>query len=327
MKSEKDAKIASAQAAIDEVESMKKIQADIAKDMEGLRDEIGEEELEWAKKQYEKLKEYNEQKAEDEKELWETKLAYAEAGARGLSMIATRIFDGRQIARDNELRALEEWEEERIRMAGDNEEAKLRIREEAARKEAEIRKKQAQDNKKEAIFQIIIDTAMGIMKAIGANPILGIPLGAVIGALGAAQIATVIAQPLPQFAKGTDDSPEGFAEVGERGRELIRDGKTGKWSITPETSTVTYLTKHSQVITNAETERILSQDHNSRADEFLGKTIKQNRAPQIDYGKIGKAVGQELANIPSNITNFDENGVTKFVMGRSSKIKRLNKKY
>jgi len=42
---------------------------------------------------------------------------------------------------------------------------------------------------------------------------------------------------------------------------------------------------------------------------------------------IGQEVGKAVSTIPVNITNFDENGVTKYVMRRSTKITRLNKRY
>lgn len=44
-----------------------------------------------------------------------------------------------------------------------------------------------------------------------------------MGALGAAQIAMVSAQEIPQFWKGTDNAPEGFAWTQEKGAEVITD--------------------------------------------------------------------------------------------------------
>jgi len=261
------------------------------------------------------------------KEAEEKKQAIVKASAQVLSDLSTAFFDTRQNQRDIELQKIDEWEQSKIRLAGDNEEAKLRIEQEAERRRRAIKNKQAQDNKKEAMFQIAINTAQGVMATIGKGGFFASPLAMIVAAIGAAQLAIVAAKPVPQFAKGTDDSPEGFAEVGERGRELIKDGKTGKWSLTPNSSTVTYLTKHSQVITNAETERILAQDHNSKADGYLSGKTKQSSSQQIDYGKIGQEVGKQLTNIPINITNFDQDGVTKYVMRRSSKITRLNKRY
>lgn len=72
--------------------------------------------------------------------------------------------------------------------AGDNE----------AKKE-EIEKKYAKKQKSLAIIQAIINTALGITKAIGQGGILGFITGALVAAAGAAQIAVIASQPL---AKG-----------------------------------------------------------------------------------------------------------------------------
>lgn len=287
----------------------------------------GEEFLKAVEEATKRKKKADEEQIKSEEDKKQEILNSANDTADGLLKISRFVFDNRQQLRQNELDAISAWEDEQVRLAGDNENAKLRIQEQAEARRVEIKRKQARDNKAEAIFQIILDTAKGIMATIGQTGIFGLPASAIIGALGAAQVATVMARPLPQFAKGTNDSPEGFAEVGEKGRELIRDGRTGQWSLTPDKSTVTYLSKHSQVIPNAQTEQILKADPNIMADNYLKNRIIEVKAPQIDYNKIGEAVGKELKNIPINMTNFDERGVTNYVVKRSVRLQRLNKRY
>lgn len=75
-----------------------------------------------------------------------------------------------------------------LQTAGDNEE-----------KKAAIEKKYAKKQKSLAIIQAIINTALGITKAIGQGGILGFITGALVAAAGAAQIAVIASQPL---AKG-----------------------------------------------------------------------------------------------------------------------------
>jgi TP901 family phage tail tape measure protein len=260
--------------------------------------------------------------AKIEKEKWDTINKITQQAAQGLSRITTFAFDSRQASRENELRAIDKWEQERLALAGDNEDAKKAIEEEAEKRRQKIKIQQAKDDKKEAMFQIILDTAVNIVKSFP-----NVLQMALAGALGAAQLAIVANRPLPQFYKGTDDSPEGFAQVGERGRELVQDGKTKKWSLTPDKTTVAYLTKGSKVITNAETERVLAQDHNGRANQFLQSKVIVKDNNKINYKMIGQEVGKAVSTIPVNVTNFDEKGVTKYVMKRSSKITRLNKRY
>lgn len=72
-----------------------------------------------------------------------------------------------------------------------------------AKKEAEIKRKQFQANKKAQLTDIAINTAAAIVKTLAT---LGIPAGiagaAVAAALGLAQAAVVLAQPVPKFKDG-----------------------------------------------------------------------------------------------------------------------------
>ena len=67
-----------------------------------------------------------------------------------------------------------------------------------------IRQKQAAANKDADIFQATILTAQAVVAALGSIPFspANIALAATIGAAGAAQIAAIASQPLPQFAEG-----------------------------------------------------------------------------------------------------------------------------
>jgi len=103
-----------------------------------------------------------------------------------------------------------------------------------------------------SIGGIIANVALGITQALsdkGVAPYIRWLNAAAVGGVGAAQLAAVIAQPLPQFAKGTESSPEGYAVVGEKGHELVVEPSGKKW-VTPAKDTITYLRKGSKVIPN-----------------------------------------------------------------------------
>jgi TP901 family phage tail tape measure protein len=243
-----------------------------------------------------------------------------------VSQITRSIFDNQQIARENELRSIDNWEQRRIELAGDNAEAIEAIEKEAEKKRNEVRRRQAIADKKEALFQIAIQTAIGVARAISsANPILA----KIVAALGAAQAAVVAARPLPEFYKGTDNSPEGLAVVGDRyGRELIQDGKTGEYRVTPNKATVQYLSEGSKVFTNKETERILSSvDHNGIAVGKLSGAAQEKIKPAIDYNRLGKTFEDAVTKIPVSTTNFDQNGVRTFVTKGRNRTERLNNRY
>lgn len=112
-------------------------------------------------------------------------------------------------------------------------------------------RKRAQAQKAYDIANIITSTASAIMQTLeeyGATP-LGLALSAIVGATGAAQVARAASTPLPEFAKGTDNAPEGFAKVSEKGQELVVEPSGKKW-LTPAKESITYLKKGSKVIPN-----------------------------------------------------------------------------
>jgi len=61
------------------------------------------------------------------------------------------------------------------------------------------------------------------------------------------QLGTVIETPIPKYAKGTDNSPQGLAYVGEQGTEG-RINPDGSFELTPDKTTLTYLEKGTKII-------------------------------------------------------------------------------
>lgn len=115
-------------------------------------------------------------------------------------------------------------------------------------KKKEIQVRQAKFDKAMAIAQIGWSTAKAIIE-LWAKPGFpaAIPLVAMVSALGATQIATVLATPIPQYAEGTQDHPGGLAIVGDGGRsELVYSG--GSFYKTPATDTLVDLPAHSVVM-------------------------------------------------------------------------------
>ncbi|HNQ82475.1 MAG TPA: hypothetical protein PKM34_02460 [Bacteroidales bacterium] len=69
-----------------------------------------------------------------------------------------------------------------------------------------IAREQASRAKTQAIFSAVINTASAVISALATPPPwLGIVLAALVGGMGALQIATIASEPVPQFAKGKYD--------------------------------------------------------------------------------------------------------------------------
>ena len=79
----------------------------------------------------------------------------------------------------------------------------LKLEKEKEKELAKIERQQAIRDRVASLFKIAIDTATGIMQSVASSPLTGgLPWSAIVGAIGAAQTAAVLAQPLPQAARG-----------------------------------------------------------------------------------------------------------------------------
>lgn len=79
----------------------------------------------------------------------------------------------------------------------------LKLEKEKEKELAKIERQQAIRDRVASLFKIAIDTATGIMQSVASSPLTGgLPWSAIVGAIGAAQAAAVLAQPLPQAARG-----------------------------------------------------------------------------------------------------------------------------
>jgi hypothetical protein len=129
--------------------------------------------------------------------------AAAQAAGAVASTVSNAIFAADTQRRQEELAALQAQQEEELRLAGDNEQKKDLIKQKYALKEKDIKRKQAEADKKKAMLDIVINTAVAVVKAFATTgPIAGPVFAAIVGALGLAQLALVAAQPIPKFEKG-----------------------------------------------------------------------------------------------------------------------------
>ena len=175
-------------------------------------------------------------------------------------------------------------------------------KEELERRQRKIDLERAKFERAFNIGQIIAKTAVAVATALP-----NVILASIIAAIGAVQLATVLAQPLPKFAKGTKDSGKaGFAIVGEDGVEQI-ETKEGKKFLTPDVPTITYLPAHTKVTPNNE---LMLQKARETALYNSLKPIEynvNNSQQQIQIEKLENLMEQTVSAIKSkpvaHITN------------------------
>lgn len=152
-------------------------------------------------------------------------------------------------AKEKELERIEELAEHGAISEEESEARKRAAEDKTAAKNAEVEKKKAELQTRQAKFekamnitQTIMATSLAVTKALP-----NLVLAALVGAMGAAQLAMIIAQPIPKYAKGTKDHKGGLAWVGDGGKHegVITD--KGLW-VTPDTPTLIDLPKHAMVV-------------------------------------------------------------------------------
>src|SRR5690606_33597361 len=147
-------------------------------------------------------------------------------GALALDAINLVIEAGRRET-EQRIAQLERQKDIQLEFAGDSARAREQIEERFAKKKARILNKQAKDEKALSIMQAVVSTAVAVVKALAVGPPQGIVLAAIVGALGAAQIALIASQKIPQFEKGVRNFEGGTAMINEKRQEVVTtpDGK------------------------------------------------------------------------------------------------------
>lgn len=132
---------------------------------------------------------------------------------------------------------------------------KIALDEKQAKKEAEIKKKKFEADKKAALIQIAIDTALSIAKAFAQLGPIGGALGAALAAaMGLAQAAIISAQPVPKFGKGGKVKGRSHAQGGQ-----LIEAEGREWVI-----------KKSQSIKH---DKLLENINNDTADKFINSAF------------------------------------------------------
>lgn len=209
-------------------------------------------------------------KEELEQALKEKKEELLQAVFDFANQLGEQQFEAKLKKLDEESEENEEWAEEekeridRLEESGaiSKEEADARkalVDQQAAEREEQLAEKKKEIQKRQAIYEKAMNvakigwsTAAAIINIWRDVPkmdfgISATALSAVVAGLGAAQIASVLATPIPEYAHGTKDHPGGLAIVGDGGRPemVLASGMIYK---TPSTDTLVDLPKHATVL-------------------------------------------------------------------------------
>lgn len=226
---------------------------------------------------------------------------------------------------DKEYSRLETQKNIAIQFAGDSATAKAEIDKEYEERKRAIANREAKAKKKLAIFNAIIDTAQAVVSALP-----NYYLAAAVAILGAAEIALISSQQVPQYWRGTDNAYAGWAQVDEKGAEIHAD-KHGNIKSTGSTkgANLRYLEQGDKIITaekskammfNAELNGLLSSNN-------INTPIIVNNSGMTD-AQVDRIISGMAANKSGGITIIeDERGRRIHANNQSSRAMSMNNRY
>lgn len=269
--------------------------------------------------------------------------------AQTVTDIIDKVYQKKIQGLDNQLSAIDKNKQAEIdainETALSSEEKQRRIT--AAEKTAQAQSEQIEKRKKAvqiqqakfdkatSIANIIASTAEAVVKTLKSYPPPGnIALAAVVGAIGAAQLARAIATPIPQFAKGGTMKQSGLAIVGEEGVEL---GKTssGKQFLTPSVPTLTYLEAGTQITNKKDTyKKLMAMAASGIGINAHTMQLIQSRQKSTEFIELKEVMRNELTslrkayqNAPIHHTTVTKEGFQHQVQEGSRTVKYLNDLY
>jgi len=249
----------------------------------------------------------------------------AAAAMEAVSAISTEVFARMKANSDayyeNQFSLLEKEHETSIKYANNNVDAKTVLEEKYTARKLELKRQQAKQEKEMATFQALINVATGITSALTQAPPYSFILAALVGVMGAAQIASIQAQPLPQFYNGTMNASEGWAIVDELRPEVHTDKNGNLKSMGSSGGANLRYLEQGDKIYKSHADFFNEMDDATR---FGGITIEKNDS--FDYSQFDDIIGKHIANIQQNSINLDVKGFTTYQGRRNSRNRILNKK-
>lgn len=247
------------------------------------------------------------------KENWQAStVEIAEAGQEMYNFIA----NASQANFDSEKERLQNQYDVAIKYAGDNKAAQEKLADDLEKQKKDIANREAKAKKQQAIFNIAIDTAQAIVAALPNYVLAGI-----IAVLGAAQIAFVSSQKIPQYWMGGKH---------EGGLMMVNDGSGPNYKetiVTPDGKVMKPQGKNVVMNAPAGTEIYTKDQWDTKLSEMLqGKGIEmapaQNTYSGISKSDMRDAMLEAIGEQPQYHSNFDGNGATNYIIKKGN-ITRL----
>lgn len=194
------------------------------------------------------------------------------------------------------------------------------IEKRAEKQKEQLEKKKKKEQRKQAIIertnnliQAAVNTSLAVINALQTKPTpLGIALASIVGTMGTIQTAFIASQPIPQYAKGTQNHPGGPAIVGDAGKKELVITPKKEYFVTPAKPTLLDIPAHSivlpdfsEITTSLVTAPYL--ESNTINSEFYNYSRLENKIEEL-----GDRLERSLEkNRPNLNISLDKNGLWK----------------
>lgn len=223
---------------------------------------------------------------------------------------------------DEEYARLEQQRDIALLFAGESAEARTEIEEQYEQRRKQIARREAKAKQQQAIFNIAIDTAQALVAQLAATPLpFGTGFLAIIAALGAAQIAAVSSQKIPQYWKGTDNAEGGLAWTQEKGREIITDSQGRVKSLgSDKGAELTMLSKGDKVFTAEKSAMMFDNSLNSM---LLNNGIVM---PKVEVSMDTQILGSKLDKLSDTIASKESFSIVRDAKGERIYQRKQNER-
>lgn len=197
-----------------------------------------------------------------------------------------------------------------LKFAGENTAGREAIERQYEEKKRALQMQQARQQKQMAMLQATINIAQGITSALAQAPPYSFILAALVGVLGAVQLAKISSTPLPQYATGRDGGIAEWAITQEKGAEMIVDKNNNIKTLgSSKGAALTYLNKGDKVFTADETTQKLNE---LLISSGVSPIVNVSGGSGMSKDDMREVLNDTLAKQPKNSIIFDENGIKAF---------------
>ncbi|MNQ73634.1 hypothetical protein D3C85_883710 [compost metagenome] len=238
-----------------------------------------------------------------------------------LSDLANAFSEAKIQKIDDEINKNNEYYDKQIELAGNDERQKDLLQKERDKKNDELEKRKRKEQHKQAVFekevtvaQIGLQTALAIIKA-AATTAPTFWAVAIAAGIGAIQLGTALATPIPKYKDGRKGGPAEIAWVGDGGVPEVVTGPNGSNPrITPNVPTLTHLGKGDIVHQSVEDYNryirtsILNNfsDSQRKINEFQTTQFENNNKELVEEMRLTrKAIEKNKTNVTVNVPKMD----------------------